>query len=102
MEVELIDSGYLRIPAHIASQYFPARVLIASYKAPILYLLPLRGPEAGGLILKQRTLQGDCSVLIWEALPPGTPPGCYPVMWDATQGALHVYLEKKIERVSEQ
>jgi hypothetical protein len=90
MEVELTADGYLRLPAALVQAYFPARVLVAFYEAPYLQLLPLRGPQAGGLLLKQRTLPGDCSVLIWEALPLGTPPGCYPAEWAAAQGALVV------------
>ncbi len=101
MEVELTERGYLRIPAAIAQRYFPARVLVAFYDAPTLRLLPLRGPEAGGLLLKQRTLQGDCSVLVWEVIPPDYLPGHYTAVWDETQGALLVNLEMSHERVSQ-
>lgn len=96
MDVELTERGYLRIPAEIAQAYFPAKALVALYEAPVLRLLPLRGPEAGGLLLKQRTLQGDCSVLVWEVLPPEMPAGRYPVKWDAAQGALCVRMRDEL------
>ena len=57
-----------------------------------LWLFPTRGAGGGGLILKQRNLAGDRSVLIWEHLPEGTPPGPLAAFWDETNGALRVAL----------
>lgn len=101
MEVELTKRGYLRLPAEIVETYFPARVLVALYEAPALRLLPLRAPQAGGLLLKQRTLQGDCAVLVWELIPNDTRPGHYSATWDAAAGSLAVQLEKMNERISQ-
>ena len=47
-----------------------------------LWLLPLVGPEGGGLLLKQRNRRGDRSTLIWEALPPDPAIGFSPAVWD--------------------
>ncbi|HMQ55128.1 MAG TPA: hydrogenase maturation protease [Anaerolineae bacterium] len=92
MEIRLTENGYLQLPAGLAHRYFPEDVLVALLKTPELWLLPLRGAGAGGLLLKQRNRQGDRSVLIWEQLPPNTPPGLYPAFWDEARGALRVAL----------
>ncbi len=92
MNVRITPQGYLHIPATLARQHFPQDVLVALVRGRELWLLPLRGGAAGGLLLKQRNPQGDRSVLIWEVLPPDTPPGDYPAFWDARQGALRVAL----------
>lgn len=92
MEIKLTDQGYLQLSADVARRYFPEDVLVVLIKTPELWLLPLRGASAGGLLLKQRNLKGDRSVLIWEQLPDGTPPGSYPAFWDDTRGALRIAL----------
>lgn len=92
MEIELTEQGYLRLPAAIARRYFPEDVLVVLLKPPEVWLLPLRGASAGGLLLKQYNLHGDRSVLIWEQLPPQTAPGSYPAIWDEVHGALRVAL----------
>ena len=58
-----------------------------------LCLLPLVGPEGGGLLLKQRNLRGDRSALVWEALADGRPVGRRPAVWDAARGALRIDLD---------
>ncbi len=94
MNIELTEQGYLQLPADLAQRYFPDDVLVVIPKLPELWLLPLRGSGAGGLLLKQRNLKGDRSVLIWEQLPSGTPSGAYPAFWDETNGALRVALSQ--------
>lgn len=94
MNIHLTEHGYLQLPAELAQQYFPDDVLVVIPKLPELWLLPLRGAAAGGLLLKQRNLQGDRSVLISEQLPPDTSPGEYPAFWDETHGALRVALKE--------
>ena len=93
MEVKFTEHGYMHISADIAQTYFPEDVLVAIAKGPELWLFPLRGAAAGGLLLKQRNLKGDRSVVIWEVLPPNTPPGPRPAFWDDRQKALRVALE---------
>jgi len=90
MNVEFKDNGYLILPAKLVEQYFPARLLLAFCKEDEMWLLPVRGAGAGGLLLKQRNLQGDCSVLIWELFPEGMPQGKRKAVWDAERGALRV------------
>lgn len=91
-QIELTEHGYLRLPVELACRYFPEDVLVVMVKKPELWLLPLRGAAAGGLLLKQYNVQGDRSVLIWEQLPSPTSPGCYPAFWDEAVGALRVAL----------
>lgn len=90
--IELTANGYLHIPATLARTHFPHDVLVALVRDGALWLLPTRGPAAGGLLLKQRNLQGDRSVLIWELLPPETPLGLHAAQWDEDRGALRVDL----------
>ena len=88
--VELSADGYLRLSAAVAQSYFPEDVLVPLNKNGELWLLPLRGAAAGGLLLKQRNVSGDRSVVIWEAIPPDTPPGTYTAFWDESRGALRI------------
>jgi hypothetical protein len=91
--IELTANGYLYLPAALARAYFPHDVLVALVRDGALWLLPTRGPAAGGLLLKQRNLHGDRSVLIWELLPPETQPGPRAAQWDEERGALRVDLK---------
>jgi hypothetical protein len=86
------ERGYLKLPAEIARCYFPQDVLVALPKADEVWLVPLRGPAAGGLLLKQRNPTGDRSVLLWEQLPQDTPAGTKPAFWDEENGALRIAL----------
>ena len=88
--LEYDHRGYLHVPAQIAQSYFPQDVLVALPREREVWLLPLRGAAAGGLLLKQRNLAGDRSVLLWEQLPPKTPPGLWQAFWDEANGALRV------------
>ena len=97
LELELTESGYLHIPAALAQEYFPQDVLVVLPRGKELWLLPTRGPEAGGLLLQQRNLKGDRSVLIWELLPDDTPAGPKAAFWDDRQGALRMALTTTLE-----
>lgn len=92
MDVELTDQGYLHLSAEVRQRYFPSDNLVALVKGRELWLFPTRGAAAGGLLLKQRNRQGDRTVLIWEVLPPQTPSGHRPAVWDEQQGALRIPL----------
>ena len=92
VELELTESGYLHIPAALAQEHLPRDVLVVLPRGNEVWLLPTRGPEAGGLLLKQRNLKGDRSVLIWEVLPEGTSTGPKTAFWDEQQGALRMAL----------
>ena len=93
MEVNFTENGYMHISADMAQTYFPQDVLVAIPKGRELWLFPIRGAAAGGLLLKQRNLKGDRSVVIWELLPPNMPPGPRPAFWDDRQKVLRVALE---------
>ena len=88
--VEITADGDLRLTAEVAARYFPADALVAVLRGDELWLLPLVGPEGGGLLLKQRNRRGDRSALIWEALPADRPVGERAAVWDGCNGALRV------------
>lgn len=92
MAVEFTEDGNLRLSASVASSFFPGDALVAVPRGAELWLVPLTGPESGGLLLKQRNLAGDRSTLIWEALPVEQPVGIRQAIWDPEQGALRVSL----------
>lgn len=96
-QLELTAQGYLHLPAALAQRYFPTDLLVVLLQADEIWLVPLRGPAAGDLLLKQRNARGDRSVLIWEALPPATSPGYRSAVWDATNGVLRVSLQPVAE-----
>ena len=92
--VEFTADGSLRLSAEIARTYFPSDALVAVPRGAELWLMPLVGPEGGGLLLKQRNSHGDRSTLIWEALQAADrqPVGECPAVWDESSGALRVAL----------
>ncbi len=92
--VEFTADGYLRLDAQLAGSRFPSSAAVALVREGQLWLLPLRGPQSGGLLLKQRTPAGDRSTLIREVLADRVPVGVRPAFWDAEQGALRVSLEE--------
>lgn len=94
--VEITADGNLRLTAEVAAKYFPADSLVAIPRGDELWLMPLIGPEGGGLLLKQRNARGDRSTLIWEALPPDPPTGSCPAVWDESSGALRVALRRPV------
>lgn len=89
-EVEFTADGYLRLTAGVAAEYFPNDALVAVRRGAELWLLPLVGPQGGGLLLKQRNARGDRTTLVWESLPETPPIGRRAAVWDAAQGALRV------------
>lgn len=90
LRLQYDERGYLLLPASIAQRYFHSSALVAQRRGAELWLLPLRDTAAGGLLLKQRNLQGDRSVLLWEHLPAGVGPGEWLAFWDEPNGALRV------------
>ncbi len=91
--VEFTEDGYLRLDANLAGKRFPSSAAVALLRDGQLWLLPLRGPQSGGLLLKQRNIAGDRSTLIREVLNDDIPVGVRPAVWDDDQGALPVSLE---------
>lgn len=92
LEVELTDDGDLRLDVAVAAAHFPGDALVALHRGTELWLVPLVGPEGGGLLLKQRNPRGDRSALVREALPPDAPTGRRLAIWDEGNGALRVDL----------
>lgn len=96
VSVSFTDDGYLRLPAEVASRYFPHDALLAVPEGPDLWLVPLVGPQNGGLLLKQRNPSGDRSVLVWESFTnpaysgADVPVGERRAEWSDERGALRV------------
>ncbi len=88
--VEFTADGYLRLDRGVAAEHFPNDSLVAVPHGAELWLMPLVGPEGGGLLLKQRNARGDRSALVWEALAADRPVGVREAVWDAARGALRV------------
>ncbi len=90
--IELTEDGYLRLDARLAARRFPSDAVVAQLRMGELWVLPLRGPQSGGLLLKQRNPAGDRSVLVREVLRDRIPVGTHRAVWDAGQGALRIVL----------
>lgn len=95
--VEFTEDGYLRLDALLAGKRFPSSAAVALVREGQLWLLPLRGPQSGGLLLKQRNPAGDRSALVRDVLSDRVPIGIRPAVWDDDQGALRVSLEESEE-----
>lgn len=92
--VEFTADGYLRLDAALAASRFPSSAAVGLRREGELWLLPLRGPRSGGLLLKQRNPAGDRAVLIREVLEDVIPTGHRPARWDHDNGALRIPLEQ--------
>lgn len=92
--VEFTVDGSLHLDAELAGRFFPTDSLVAVPRGDELWLMPLVGPEGGGLLLKQRNRRGDRSTLIWEAVQheAAPPVGSRRAIWDEANGALRVSL----------
>ena len=89
---ELTANGYLRLSRADAEAFFPEDTLLALWRDGTLVLLPTRGAAAGGLMLKQRNLDGDRSLLISEVFEFAIPNGIFLAVWDDEVGGLRVNL----------
>lgn len=98
MQLELISTGYLHIPAEEAVR-FPTGTVIALVRGDELWLMPVSHPGAGGLLLKMRNPRGDRSVFVDELLPEGVPPGERVAVWDDQLGALRIPLLRSNAKV---
>lgn len=97
--VELTADGYVRLDADVATTFFPSDSLVAVRRGDELWLLPLIGPQGGGLLLKQRNARGDRAALVWEALAGSDATGVREAVWDPANGALRVDLGSDIGAV---
>jgi hypothetical protein len=88
--VEVTGEGYVRLDVALAAERFPADSLVALPRSGELWLMPLIGPEGGGVLLKQRNRRGDRAALVREALPTDHDIGQCPAVWDDANGALRV------------
>ena len=96
-ELEITERGYLVVPAEIAGRLFPEDACVAMAKEDKLWVMPINGSASGGLMMKQRNLAGDKSVLVWEAIMDDYSSGMFPAAWDENEGALKVDYKKRDE-----
>ena len=89
-ELEYTNAGYLLIPAELATRVFPHGTVVVTVRGDELWLLPIRGANAGGLLLKQRNPAGDRAVLLAPLLPERVIAGSWPAYWDEAEGALRI------------
>lgn len=95
-ELEITARGYLILPQNVAAEYFPEDSCVALMREEELWILPIRSSASGGLLLKQRNLQGDRSILVWEALPDEYRSGNFNANWDAENGALRIDFQNPV------
>ncbi|GAA2420468.1 hydrogenase maturation protease [Mycolicibacterium llatzerense] len=92
VQVEFTADGYIRLDAALAASRFPSDAVVAVVRDGDLWLVPLRGPRSGGLLLKQRNLAGDRTTLVREVLEDHIPAGIHSASWDDAQSALRIPL----------
>lgn len=92
LSVQFTEDGYLRVDAALAGSRFPSDAVAAMVRDDDLWLIPLRGPRSGGLLLKQRNVAGDRSLLVREVLGDRPVAGIHRAFWDDGQQALRIPL----------
>lgn len=93
LAVEFTADGYVRLDADLAASRFPSNAVAAVVRDDDLWLIPLRGPRSGGLLLKQRTPAGDRATLVREVLDDRIPTGVREAFWDDAHKALRIPLD---------
>ncbi len=93
--VEITHDGYLRLAADLAASRFPSDAVAAVVRDGALWLIPLRGPSSGGLLLKQRNPAGDRAALVREVLGDDFPVGVRRAFWDDSQRAMRIPLDSR-------
>ncbi len=96
--VEFTADGYLRLDAALAAARFPSDAVTAVMRDGTFWLIPLRGPRSGGLLLKQRNPAGDRSVLVSELLRETSLQGVFQAFWDDDHAALRIPVSGDEER----
>ncbi|AQT80884.1 peptidase M52 [Mycolicibacterium litorale] len=92
VSVQFTADGYLRVDAVLAASRFPSDAVAAVLRDDALWLIPLRGPRSGGLLLKQRTPAGDRSLLVREVIGDSPVTGVRRAFWDDAEQALRIPL----------
>lgn len=92
-QLEINENGYLILPQIVAAEYFSEDSCVALLREPELWILPVRGVNSGGLLLKQRNASGDRSVLVHEVFPLDFPIGFFQGFWDEENHALRIALK---------
>lgn len=92
--VEFTPEGHLRLPAAFAQAHFPED-RIAALRTPEgqIVVMPVGVAASGGLMLKQRNVAGDRSVLLREALADDYPVGAVDAQWSQKRRRLTITVE---------
>ena len=85
---EITADGYLRLPGAFAQQYFPADRCAGLVTGGRYVLMPASVHAPNGMIIKQRNLAGDRSVLVREVWGDDHPVGPVTVIWQAARRRL--------------
>ncbi len=93
--VEFTPEGHLRLPAAFARAHFPEDRL-AALRTPdgAIVVMPVGAAASGGLMLKQRNVAGDRSVLLREALADDYPVGWVDAAWSRKRRRLTITVEE--------
>ncbi len=86
--VEITPDGYLRVPVELAVPNFPNDRCAGLRTDDMLALLPATVYAPNALIMKQRTLAGERSVLIREVWGDDHPVGTFVARWQAARRRL--------------
>lgn len=81
VEVELTADGYLRLPGEFCREHFPEDRAAGLRKADRLVLMPATIYAQNGMIIKQRNLAGERSVLVREVWGDDLPIGPVTASW---------------------
>lgn len=92
--LEINNQGYLLLPCETAREFFSEDACLAAWQPPELWIYPVRGANAGGLLVKQRNAAGDRSVLVHESLPLGFRHGEFEAFWDDDRQVMRIALIK--------
>lgn len=94
--VEFTADGYARLDAALAASRFPSDAVAAVLRDEDLWLIPLRGPRSGGLLLKQRNPAGDRAILLRGTVEDDRiPTGVREAFWDDDHKALRIPLGRR-------
>jgi len=90
INVEITADGYLRIPADFSAEHFSYDKCIGSVADGSYVLWPATNYTDAAILMKQRNVAGDRSVLIREIWGDQYPIGNFTALWQASRRRLVV------------
>lgn len=88
VDVEVTSDGYLRLPAEFSQQYFSYDKCIGTIAEGEFVLWPATNYTDAAILMKQRNVAGDRSVLIREIWGDEYPVGNFAAQWQASRKRL--------------